>query len=144
MAKRLEAAKDVLWNDLRKMLRWGWLCRKRKATTVAAQLRLAERVLAEPPTTTVGQWYSAWCKLYGIRNRRLKRCLWRLNMAKLLHFQRLCREQNATTAEKQIRMAEEVLSWPGTLDSIGAGMAALARLRGATTVSSRPYKPTGF
>jgi len=131
VVKRLEALKGVLWNDLRKMPRLEWLCKKRKATTEAAQLRLAEKVLAEPETVFIGQLYSAWFKLYGIRSRRLKQTLNKLNLVKLRYFQAICREQNATTVQEQIRVAEEVLSWEGTYDGVIAGMGALARLKRA-------------
>jgi hypothetical protein len=97
MRTRLNKLKEQLRNDFGKTTRWELLCKEQNVTNEADQLRLAEQVLAEPMTRTVADWYSCWTKLYGISAPRLEELVKELNMAKLLNFQRLCKERNATT-----------------------------------------------
>jgi hypothetical protein len=143
MSARLKKLKEQLGNDFGKTIRWELACKEHHATTTAEKTRLAGQVLAEPATRTVAEWYSCWARLYGLTNPRLQQLVEQLNMAKLLHFQRLCKEQKADTDAEQIKIAEEVLSW-GPLDNAGASNSAWLRLHGAKTVKAPPYKPTGY
>jgi hypothetical protein len=78
-------------------------------------------------------------------NERLQRLLAELAKAfgKTTRWQVLCQEQNATTEAEQIRLAEQVLAEPAT-DTVAAGHAQWARLRGVKDQPAPPYKPTGF
>ncbi len=143
MSKILRKLKEQLRNDFGKTTRWVLLCKEHSATSQAEKIRLAQQVLAEPMTRTVAEWYSCWAKLYGFANPRLEQLVAQLNMAKLLHFQRLCEERKADTDVAQIKIADELLSW-GSLDTVGASHSAWVRLKGAKPRKAPPYKPTGF
>ena len=143
MSARLKKLKEQLRNEFGKTIRWELACKERHASSTAEKTRLAEQVLAEPATTTVVEWYSYWAKLYSLTDPRLEQLVKQLNMAKLLHFQRLCKERRADRDPEQIQVAEEVLSW-GPLDNAGASNSAWLRLHGAKTVKAPPYRPTGF
>lgn len=69
---------------------------------------------------------------------RLTEILKKLNYAKTLHWERLCKEQNATCEEEQIRLAVEVLSWP-LLDTGAASQSEWLKRRGAKTIKVDDY-----
>lgn len=143
MSARLKKLREQLRNDFGKTIRWELACKEHHARTTAEKTCLAEQVLAEPATQTVAEWYSCWAKLYGLTAPCLEQLVKQFNMAKLQHFQRLCKEQKADKDAEQIKIAEEVLSW-GPLDNVGASNSAWLSLQGAKTVKAPPYKPTGF
>lgn len=143
MRQNLRELRDRLLNDFGKTTRWELLCKQRHVTTLAEKTRLAQEVLSQPMTRTVAEWYTCWTMLYGFSSRRLEELVNKLNMAKLLHFQRLCKERHAATAADQIKIADELLSW-GPLDTVTAGHLAWARLKGSKPKKATPYKPTGF
>jgi hypothetical protein len=76
---------------------------------------------------------------------RLQRLLAELAKAfgKTTRWHVLCQEQNATTESEQIRLAEQVLAELAT-DTVAAGHAQWARLRGAKDQPAPLYKATGF
>jgi hypothetical protein len=78
-------------------------------------------------------------------NRRLKELLVELakEFGKTSRWKVLCKDQNATTDEERIRLAEQVLAEP-PIDTVAGGYAQWARLHGAKDQQGPPYKPTGF
>jgi hypothetical protein len=50
--------------------RWKVLCKEQAAATEADRIRLAEQVLAEPPTDTVAGGYAQWAKLHGAKDQQ--------------------------------------------------------------------------
>lgn len=65
------------------------------------------------------------------------------DFGKVTRWQVLCEEQNATTEDHQIELAEQVLSEWST-GTVAGGYAQWARLHGARDRAAPPYTPTGF
>jgi hypothetical protein len=61
---------------------------------------------------------------------------------RITRWQLLCKEQNATTDEAKIRLAEQVLNEWST-GTVAEWYSHWLRLNGAKTVSAPPYQPTG-
>ena len=65
------------------------------------------------------------------------------DFGKTTRWQTLCQEQNATTDDEKIRLAEQVLAEP-PIGTVAGGYAQWAKLHGAKDRQAPPYKPTGF
>ncbi len=50
--------------------RWKVLCQEQHATSDSDRIRVAEQVLAEPPSDTVAGGYAQWAKLHGAKDRQ--------------------------------------------------------------------------
>ncbi len=64
-ADRLDELKAELFKHFGKYTRWRALCQERDITTVEEQIRLAEEVLAAPPTGTNAEWLTYHLRLKG-------------------------------------------------------------------------------
>lgn len=66
---RLDELLAELAKDFGKTTRWRLLCQEEKATTDDDKIRLAERVLSEPPLGNVASGYSQWVRLHGAKSK---------------------------------------------------------------------------
>lgn len=64
------------------------------------------------------------------------------DFGRITRWHLLCKEQNATTDEAKIRLAEQVLNEWST-GTVAEWYSHWLRLNGAKTISAPPYKPTG-
>ena len=78
-------------------------------------------------------------------NKRLQGLKERLrnDFGKTTRWQVLCQEENATTDDHRIRLAERARAEP-PIGTVAGGYAQWARLNGAKDQQASPYKPTGF
>ncbi len=77
-------------------------------------------------------------------NARVKQLVEELqaDFGRITRWEVLCREQNATTDEAKIRLAEQVLNEWST-GTVAEWYSHWLRLNGAKTILAPPYKPTG-
>jgi hypothetical protein len=66
---RLDQFLTELRKDFGKFTRCQLLCEEQDASTEAAQISLAEQVLAEPPVGSVAAGHANWAKLHGARSK---------------------------------------------------------------------------
>lgn len=67
MSQRLDGLKAELAKVFGPLTKWQLRCKEQHAQMEAEEIRLAERVLAEPCTGTVAEAHTHWLGLQGVR-----------------------------------------------------------------------------